>query len=307
MKILVTGGAGAVGSNLINELIKENEIVVIDDLSSGHIENLPDGVTFVEGSICDESILEKVFSGKIDVVYHLAAFFANQNSIEHPVDDLKVNGEGTLKLLMHSVKNKVDRFIYSSSSCVYGNKDGELQEEDTNYDIGTPYAMTKLLGEHYVNLYSKLYGLKTVILRYFNSYGPGEKPGMYRNVIPNWIDLALKGKELVITGTGHETRDFTYVGDIVKGTILAGNNKNAVGKVINLGNGKDTEIVKIAEMINKITGNKAGINYKPKREWDHVMKRKADITHAMDVLGYLPKIELEEGIKKTVDWIKELK
>ena len=171
-KILVTGGCGAIGSNLIQSLLNKGckEIHVVDDLSSGYIENLQDTphVTFTKGCITDDALLKDIFKEKPDIVFHLAARFANQNSVENPIEDLNTNSLGTLKLLNHSVIADVKKFIYTSSSCVYGNKEGELSESDVYFQLDTPYAISKLTGEYYVRFFQSFHGLNTVILRYFN-------------------------------------------------------------------------------------------------------------------------------------------
>ncbi len=208
---IVTGGAGAIGGNLVKEILRSGrKVAVIDNLSSGSKDNCPAhrNLSFYKGSILDERILGKVFLGgeKIETVFHLAAHFANQNSVEHPQEDLLTNSLGTLKLLEFFRKAKAERFVYASSSCVYGNTALDLKEY-LIFDLETPYAISKLCGEQYARFYYSFHGLKIVILRYFNAYGPGDPPGRYRNVMPNFMYLALKGKPLVITGTGEETRE----------------------------------------------------------------------------------------------------
>ncbi|MFH1850639.1 MAG: NAD-dependent epimerase/dehydratase family protein [archaeon] len=304
---LVTGGAGAIGSNLARALAASCEkLVILDNLSSGHAENVPqeDNVTFINDSILNNDVLDKVMPGT-DVVFHLAANFANQNSVDHPRKDLRVNGMGTLKLLQAAVRHDVERFVYSSSSCVYGNRAGVLDESCKEYNLDTPYAITKLLGERYTTLFHEFHGLKTVILRYFNTYGPGEYPGRYRNVIPNFIELAMKGRPLPITGTGDETRDFTFIADSVDGTLKAAAVGRAVGKVINFGSGKETRIIDLANKINELAGNDAGVVFNERRNWDTVKSRRAGIGVAKDILGFNPKTGLDEGLAKTHEWLRD--
>ncbi|MBL6975846.1 MAG: NAD-dependent epimerase/dehydratase family protein, partial [Deltaproteobacteria bacterium] len=209
--ILVTGGVGAIGSNLVRALAElgPRMIIVLDDLSSSKLWNLPSvpGLLFVEGSVADEVVLKRVFNEKPDTVFHLAAFFANQNSVDYPEKDLEVNGLGTLRMLEYSVMNGVDKFIYSSSGCaIYGAENPlPFKEDFISMHLTTPYQITKMLGELYANFFHHHHDLKIVKPRFFNSYGPGEIPGQYRNVIPNFIYWALSGKPLVITGTGKET------------------------------------------------------------------------------------------------------
>ena len=306
--VLITGGAGAIGYTLVRTLLeKANKIIIIDDLSSGRKENIPDSdkVIFIEDSITNDEALEKAFSHNPEIVFHLAANFANQNSVDHPRKDLEVNGMGTLKLLQLCVKNNVKRFIYISSSCVYGNRPGSLSEKIKDFRLDTPYAITKLLGERYTSFFQEYYKLPTVIIRIFNSYGPGEMPGKYRNVIPNFIQKALNKEKLPITGTGEETRDLNYVGDIVNGLILAAENEKAVGEVLNIGSGKETKIIDLANKINKLTKNPAGIEMTEKRDWDNVKKRKANIKKAKEVLDYKTDKKLNKGLKQTIGWLKK--
>lgn len=308
MKILVTGGAGAIGSNLVRRLVGEVDVHgvdVLDDLSSGYRENLPDDpkIRFVQGSITDDALLTRLFQeGAYDVVVHFAANFANQSSVEHPRKDLEVNGMGTLKLFEHANKHRVRRLVYSSSSCVYGHKDGILRESDQSFCAETPYAATKLLGERYAQFFHHFHGLDVVTLRFFNSYGPGERPGRYRNVIPNFFSLALQGQPLPITGDGTETRDFNFVGDAVDGTVRAIRTPGIGGKVFNIASGRETPILKIAEWINRVTGNTAGIRFQPRRKWDGVLRRVGSVEEAERHLGYHSSTPLEEGIRRTHEW-----
>src|SRR3990167_665345 len=227
MRVLVTGGAGHIGANFVSRLLTEKEVdrvVVLDDLSSGHAENLPKNprLVFVQDSITKDEVLTRLFNEfQFSVVVHFAANFANQSSVDHPRKDLEVNGLGTLKLFEFCVKHKIRRVVYSSSSCVYGHRDGLLREGDREFTTETPYAATKLLGEHYAHFFNKFHGLDIVTLRFFNVYGPGEFPGPYRNVIPNFFELALQKKPLTITGDGTETRDFSFVTDAVAGAVSA--------------------------------------------------------------------------------------
>ena len=305
--ILITGGAGAIGSGLANRLVQLNKVIVLDDLSSGFRSNLSKEVVFFNGSVLDDRILSEVFRNKPEIVFHMACLFANQNSVDHPFKDLEVNGIGTLKVLQHAQKNRVERLVFASSSCVYGNSNGPLSETGLDFKPDTPYAITKLLGERYVTFFSKFYGLPTIILRYFNSYGPGEYPGKYRNVIPNFFAKALKAKPLPITGIGKETRDFNYVSDTVDATIRASYASKAIGEIFNVGSGKETKIIDLANKINEITGNKAGLEFREKRKWDLVLKRLANIEAAKSVLGYVPKVSLVDGLLMTYKWFLENK
>jgi nucleoside-diphosphate-sugar epimerase len=248
-----------------------------------------------------------VFFERPSIIFHLAAFFANQNSVDHPERDLMVNGMGTLRLLEYSVFTSVERFVYASSGCsIYGSSAPlPLKEEFMSMNLSSPYQITKMLGELYCNFFYNHQGLKIVKPRFFNSYGPGEVPGQYRNVIPNFIYWAMKGLALPITGTGEETRDFTYVADIVDGLLRAGATESAVGQEFNLASGEETRIIDLAKMINDATENKAGIKFTERRKWDTKSRLLASIDRARQLIGYEPKTSFEVGLKNTINWFKE--
>jgi UDP-glucose 4-epimerase len=305
--ILVTGGAGVIGSHLIRKLIDDYQcyIIVVDDLSSGHdcLKDYKDVIYFHHTSILNDDMLEKIFiNNKIDVIFHLAALFANQKSVDQPKEDLMVNGMGTLKILQYAHKYNVNKVIYTSSSCVYGNKDVEDKEDDYKINLDTPYAITKLLGEKYCDYYYNHYGVRTVILRIFNCYGPGENPGKYRNVIPNFFKNALNKRILTIYGSGEETRSYTYVEDTVEMIIRSAIIDKAVGEIINVGSDIETKTIDLANKINNIAGNKDNIVYIPRRGWDTIKRRKANIDKAQKILEYKPLVGLDEGLRKTYDW-----
>ena len=309
--ILITGGAGCIGSNLTKALIKAGagKIIVLDDLSAAEKWNVPSAssVVFIEGNVLDEEVLKRAFSGSIDFVFHLAAHFANQNSVDNPETDLMVNGLGTLKVLQYSHLAKVAKFVFASSGCsVYGSHAPlPLKEDFVSLHLDTPYQITKLLGELYCNFFYNYYGLPIAIARYFNVYGPGEIPGAYRNVIPNFTYRALHKQKLCITGTGDETRDFTFVEDIVDGTLRLGIVPEAVGDAFNLASETETKVMDIADMINEVTDNPAGVEFVARRNWDKITCRKASIEKARKILGYQPSMEIKEGIKRVYDWIVE--
>lgn len=304
LRIVVSGGAGAIGSNLVAALAARNTVVVVDDLSSGVAENLPPSVDLLIGDILDPDILARAFRDTTQVVFHLAALFANQNSVDHPERDLQVNGLGTLRMLEQARQAGVERFIYASSSCVYGPKSRKCSEDDVEFHPETPYAFSKLLGERYTNFFHQTYGLPTVIVRYFNVYGPGERPGLYRNVIPNFFARSLKNEPLVITGDGTETRDFTFVTDAVAGTVAAAASAAAIGHTYNIGSGVETPILLLAEEINRVTGSTGGIHFQPRRHWDGVRRRSATIEKATTDFGYQPKVALRQGLDHTSRWFK---
>jgi nucleoside-diphosphate-sugar epimerase len=309
--VFVTGGAGAIGSNLTRCLAELGaQVIILDNLSSAERWNVPSlpNILFIEGDIRDEVELKRIYHERPSIIFHLAAFFANQNSVDHPETDLDVNGLGTLKLLEYaSLSGSVERFVYASSGCsIYGSHAPlPLTEEFMSMQLSTPYQITKMLGELYGNFFYNHYGLKVVKPRFFNSYGPGEVPGQYRNVIPNFIYWAMKGAPLPITGTGEETRDFTYVGDIVDGLLRAGVMESAIGQEFNLASGAETQIVDLANMINTAVGNKAGIRFAQRRKWDTKSRLLASVERARNLIGYQPNTTFEVGLENTVRWFRD--
>lgn len=309
--ILVTGGAGAIGTNLCAALADCGAamVIVLDDLSAGYRWNMPDrpNVLFVPGSVTDDVVLKRVFSESPGYVFHLAAFFANQNSVDYPERDLEVNGMGTLKVLEYAKLCGVKRLVYASSgSSVYGSTAPlPLTEDFMSMHLSTPYQITKMTGEMYCNLFHDHYKLPVVKARFFNSYGPGEVPGQYRNVIPNFIYWALLGEPLTITGTGDETRDFTYIDDLIDGLLRAGYFDAAIGAEFNLAGGRETKIADLASMVNDATGNTSGIRFVKRRKWDTRSRRLASIERAKNLIGYQPCKEFGEGLAETVSWFRD--
>jgi len=307
-RILVTGGAGCIGSNLVGALAGQGaaRILVVDDLSSASRWNIPEhpAVRFIQGSVVDDEVLRSAFTERPDYVFHLAALFANQNSVDHPEQDLLVNGLGTLKTLQFAHLSGVRRFVYASSGCsVYGSQAPlPLTEDFVSIDLDTPYQITKLLGELYCNFFFHYYKVPVVRGRFFNVYGPGEIPGRYRNVIPNFLYWAMRKEPLPITGTGEETRDFTYVGDVVRGLLAAGVSEAAVGEAMNLASGREVSVGTLAALINGITDNTAGVRYVERRSWDNITRRRASVEKAARLLGYRPTTEFEDGVRRTSEW-----
>jgi UDP-glucose 4-epimerase len=309
--VLITGGAGCIGSNLVRGLLRTNtqKITVIDDLSSAKLWNLNKDpkVQFIRTSILDEEGLKLAFSSRPDLVFHLAAHFANQNSVDHPETDLQVNGLGTLRLLEYARMTNVSRFVFASSGCsVYGSDAPlPLKEDFVSLHLDTPYQITKLLGELYCNFYYNYYRLETVCCRFFNVFGPGELPGKYRNVIPNFAMLALHKQPLPVMGTGQETRDFTYVEDIVDALLRSGLVKQAAGEAFNLASGIETKVIDLASMINRLTDNPAGVKFIEKRDWDKTSRRRASIDKARSLIGYNPRVSVPEGLPSVIEWFKQ--
>lgn len=278
-RILITGGAGAIGHKLALGLYAIGaKIIILDNFSSGFNTAKSRNIRLYRGSILNRKLLEKILKQRIDIVFHLAANFANQNSVDHPYKDLTVNGEGTLLLLDFARRYGVKKFIFNSSSCVYSNGDTLLKEQKSSLRLDTPYAIHKLLGEMYCDYFTHYYGFNTLKLRIFNVFGPGEKPGKYRNVIPNFLRLGLLKKSLPITGTGNEIREFNYVDETAKKIAYLGAHNTKAADVYNISGGTILTIKKLAKTVNTLVGNPAGITFFPRRKWDVTTKRVADIT-----------------------------
>jgi len=313
--ILITGGAGAIGSNLVTALSSlvgdEGMIVVLDNLSAikgNEPIDLPplSNMMFVKGDVRSDIDLKRVFREKPTIVYHLAAFFANQNSVDYPENSADVDINGIIKLLDYSQFTGIERFVYASSGCAIYGTYGKmpLTEDFISLHLTTPYQINKTTGEMYSNFYYHHYGLKTVNCRFFNSFGPGEVPGQYRNVIPNFVYWSMLEKSLPLTGTGDETRDFTYVLDLVQGLIKAAFYKDAIGQAFNLASGTETKIKDLISTINNATGNSTPITQYPARKWDTKKRLLASIELAGKLINYKPITSFEDGLKANMDWFK---
>ena len=309
--ILVTGGAGAIGGNLCRKLSELNakKVIILDDLSSSYEWNIPKAknIMFIQGSILDDEMLKRAFKEKPEYVFHLAAHFANQNSVDNPEVDLMVNGMGILKVLEYAQLVDIKRFVYSSSGCgVYGlDSKMPFEEHDTSISLHTPYQVTKLIGELYTNYFHNLYGLPIANARFFNVFGPGEVPGRYRNVIPNFFYWAMNGKPLPITGDGTETRDWTYVDDIISGLLAMGIKEEAIGEAFNLGSAKEHRVIDMAELVNRLAGNEAGVVYTERRNWDVKCKLLSSVNKAKRLLDYEPRMKFENGLVNVHKWFDE--
>ncbi|MCA9363522.1 NAD-dependent epimerase/dehydratase family protein [Candidatus Kaiserbacteria bacterium] len=295
-KYLVTGGAGFIGTNLVEKLIADgNEVIVVDDLSAGdHRDRLPATVQFHKLSICNTVELTKLCTG-VDVVVHLAALPRVQFSIEYPQETHQVNVTGTLSVLEAARQAKVSRIVYAASSSAYGDQIKLPLSPDLTPQPKSPYALQKYMGEELMRLWSELYGMETVSLRFFNVYGPHLDPeGPYALVIGRFLLLAKQGKALTITGDGEQTRDFTHVEDVVSAIIKAAEVKTVgSGEVFNVGAGQQTSINDLARMISD------NIEYVAARhEPKHTL---ADISETKAKLGWEPQIRLVEGIKRLRD------
>lgn len=297
-RVLVTGGAGFIGSHLTKRLLKEGcRVTVIDDLSEGKWGNLPQHPNLVkhEGSILDN--MSKLAAGQ-DVIFHLAAIPRLQRSLDDPWQTHKVNVDGTLNLLLAAKKHKIKRFIFSSSSSVYGKQRYLPFSENMRPNPPVPYSLQKLVGEEYCRMFFDLWGLGTISLRYFNVYGPQMNPdGPYANLIPKFIKLLSQDKTPTINGDGRQTRDFTYVSDVVEATLLAAKS-HLSGEVFNIGFGKSISVNEVALAINRLMGK----NIKP-IHGPALIESKASLSSFLKAkrdLGWKPKVNLEKGLRMMI-------
>jgi len=306
-RILVTGGAGFIGSHLIDRMLDEGfKVRVIDNLYTGQMDNLVQhrdkkGFRFIEGDIRNFELVKNIVRS-VDAVFHEAALVSVNRSVENPLLSNEVNVTGTLNLLKACVDARVKRFIYASSSSVYGETETLPKHENLATMPLSPYAVSKLAAENYVRVFHDVYGLETVCLRYFNVYGPRQKYGPYSGVISNFINRLLEDQPPVIYGDGEQTRDFTNVQDVMEANILALSTQNAVGEAFNIATGAATSINKLAEIIQKIMG-KTNLEpvYANPRPGD-IRHSYADISKARKILGYNPNFQLEKGLTDLVKW-----
>ncbi len=301
-KTVVTGGAGFIGSHLTEELAGRGyQVIVIDDLSTGKLKNIADllgkdNVEFVQGSIADFSLLQRLFQG-VHYVFHQAALPSVPRSVENPLAAHEANITGTLNVLLAARNNGVKKVIYASSSSVYGDTPTLPKREDMLPSPQSPYAATKLGGEYYCSVFHQVYAVPTACLRYFNVYGPKQDPGsQYAAVMPRFIKRVSQGKPPIIFGDGEQSRDFTFVTDVVEANILAAEN-NATG-IFNIGKGESITINQLAELTIKLIGNSVEPIYQEPRPGD-VRHSLADISKAR-AFGYNPNYGLEEGLRKTI-------
>ena len=309
--IVVTGGAGSIGSTLVRMLLElsPKEIIILDDLSSGSKEFIPKNklIKFIHVDISNSEKLSKCIPNNTNYIFHLAAHFANLNSIANPITDISTNLIGTINLLEISKKLKnLKKFINCSSSCVYGgNPDMSLNSK--LYPTTTPYAINKLTGELYSRFYFKNFGVPTISIRIFNTYGKYESPGKFRNVITNFINLAINNKPITITGTGNETRDFTYSEDTCRLLLLAALSDIADGSAFNGGTGNSTKIIDLANRIIHLSKSKSEIVFLNQRKWDDVKDRLSDISETKNKLKYMPTNQnLDENLNEIISWQKNI-
>lgn len=307
MKVLVTGGAGFIGSHLVPALVDRGwEVTVIDSLITGREKSL-DGVkkkiTFVRGDVTDQQLLNRLTIDQ-DIVFHLAALPSIPRSIEDPLSSHLNNVSGTFHVLLAASKAGVKRVVYSASSSVYGDSPQRVKHENLPAKPTSPYGLTKYIGEQYADNFKIVFGLQTVSLRYFNIFGPRQDPlSAYAAVIPKFIVSALTGKPLIIFGDGTIERDFTYVENVVAANIAAAVAENAAG-TYNVACGRATSLNQLAKLIGRLAGEKTEVVYAPARPGD-IQRSQASIRKARRDLGYRPQFNLAKGLKETFRWYRD--
>lgn len=312
MRFLITGGAGFIGSHIAERLLRDGHFVrVLDNFSSGKESNLsfaqhlsPGAYDLIRGDIRDYDTCLRACSG-IDYVLHQAALKSVPKSLKMPHDYNAVNIDGVLNILEASLKAKVKRVVMASSSSVYGNAVKFPEKETDTPLLISPYALTKLAGEYYSRVFSHNYGLETVNLRYFNVFGPRQAlDDEYAVVIPKFIDCMLDDRQPPVHGTGRQSRDFTYIDNVVEANILAARTPGVKCEVFNVACGQDNSILDLVDALNKIMEKSIKPAHTPPRAGD-VFRSFADISHIKAVLGYAPEVSFEEGLRKTVDWFSK--
>ena len=300
--VLVTGGAGFVGSALVRRLVEAGaRVTVLDDLFTGRRENVPAGIVFVEGSVCDVPLVERTVAAH-ELVIHAAA----RNivvSTRNPREDYETNIGGSLNVLLAARAARVRRVVYTSSTSVYGNPRYLPINEDDHLSLLTPYAVSKLAGEHYCMAFYESYDLPTTAVRYSNVFGPGQEPdNPYCGVVAKFIDALFAGRRPVVHGDGNQTRDFTYIDDAVEATLLALTSERALGEVFNVGTGVETSVNQLAESLIRLTGVALRPEHSDRRDVDNIRRRVVNIEKTRRTLRWVPEVTLDEGLRRTVDW-----
>jgi UDP-glucose 4-epimerase len=307
---LVTGGAGFIGSHLAEFLVAQGgEVRILDDFSTGRRENIApflEQIVLFEGDLCDEELVARA-TKDADFVFHQAAIPSVARSVSEPLASNRANVEGTLNLLIASQKAKVKRLVYASSSSVYGSTGPLPRTEDLPPGPISPYGVSKVAGEFYCRVWSELFGLETVVLRYFNIFGPRQNPEtQYAAVIPKFISAALDSQPPTIYGDGEQSRDFTYVENVVFANWLAIQSSSVSGQVFNVACGEQTTVNQLAGLINEVAGSNLKPVHTEQRPGD-VPHSYADIARAKRLLGYEPRIDLKGGLRKTVEYFKKMR
>jgi UDP-glucose 4-epimerase len=308
-KVLVTGGAGFIASHIATALVERGDQVrILDNLCSGFRHNLAhiaDDIEFIEGDVSDEAVVQRAMQG-VELVFHQAALASVQLSLERPMATHQSCVTGTLTVLNQAVKAGVKRVVYAASSSAYGDRPFVAKRECDLTQVLSPYAAAKLAGELYCQAFYHSFGLETVGLRYFNVFGPRQDPASpYSAVIPLFVSAILSGQTPTIFGDGHQSRDFIYVGNVVQGNLLAAEAPEAPGKIFNMGQGRQTSLLQLLDLLSGFLGKPVTPNFQPARAGD-VRESMADITQARKLLGFEPQTSLEEGLRQTIDYYSRL-
>lgn len=306
---LVTGGAGFIGSHIASALASAGaKLRIVDDLSTGYRENLEEisgEFDFIQASLADENLLRKALED-VELVFHEAAIPSVPRSIENPRQTHIASVESTFSLLLASREKKVRRVIYAASSSAYGDQPTLPKVETMLPEPLSPYAVAKLVGEHYCQVFTRVYGLETISLRYFNVFGPRQDPSsQYSGVISRFIGALLGGERPVIYGDGEQSRDFTYIDNVVDANLKAAKSVRGIGQVINVANGERISLNQLLAELKSLTGKSdVEANYADARAGD-VKHSLADISRARDLLGFEPRVDLRTGLELTIDWWKK--
>lgn len=308
-KYLVTGGAGFIGSHIATALANRGDHVrVLDNLTTGCRENLAhlDGqVELVEGDLLDRSVVEQAVDG-VEVVFHQAALASVPRSVEKPLDTNAACVTGTVEVLDAARHAGVRRVVYAGSSSVYGNQPSMLKRESDLPALLSPYAAAKLAGEHYCQAFTATYGLETVVIRYFNVFGPRQDPeSEYSAVIPLFVTAMLAGRRPTIFGDGHQSRDFTFIDNVVQGNLAAAEVEDAVGRVFNVACGQQFSLLDLIATINRVLGTSIKPEFAEPRAGD-VRESLADISAARQVLGYSPAVDFDAGLRRSIEYYRSL-
>jgi UDP-glucose 4-epimerase len=308
MKVLVTGGAGFIGSHVAERLVADDhEVVVLDDLNTGFRENVHPDARLVVGSVADDALVRDTVEG-CTLVFHEAAHKAVLRSVEHPLPTDTANTHGTLTVLKAALDAGVRRVIHASSSSIYGGAAQVPTREDEPAHPRSPYAVSKLAAEHYCRVFTELYGLETVALRYFNVYGPRQRPdATYAAVIPLFVDALLHGRRPIVHGDGLQSRDFTYISDVVEANMIAATAPadGCAGRVYNIAGGASWSLLDILRILGDLLGVVPEPEFTALRPGD-VRRSQADASAAARDLGFKCRVSMEEGLRLTVDWLRSL-
>jgi nucleoside-diphosphate-sugar epimerase len=307
MRYLVTGGAGFIGSNTVDELVRRgHSVVVLDDLSSGKEDNLADvrgKITFVKGSITDIEAVQKAMQ-QAEYVIHLAARTSVPRSVKDPLETNRVNVDGTLNVLIAARDNKVKRIVFAASSSAYGETPTLPKRESMEPRPISPYGVSKYVCELYAQTFGRCYGLENVSLRYFNIFGPRQDPDSpYSGVLSRFALAFLEEQQPLVYGDGEQTRDFTYVDNAVQANLLACEAPDASGSVFNIGTGGRVSLNQALEGFRRISGKRLEAKYEPPREGD-IRDSQADVSKAREILGYEPSVMFDEGLERTFEWYR---